>query len=213
MKIYCSKYDDNIQLDSLVEFIEDIPDQNIRIGTQAKVTGARGKWVWVWKPPINGYGGKSIPVERSKLKFVSQPVIDSLSFFNNVKGRFIDVQKDVISKYKINLDPYSHCWGRTHAHVKERKVCKWLPRNSAQSTFDLFHEIGHIETTKSGMRHCEEEYYATVWAIEKLKEYGVPIPMKTIQEYQEYIDDELDRGQRRSGSNYNVNMDLYKHIK
>lgn len=212
MKIYCSKFNDNIQLDSIVEFIQDVPSQGISIGTQARVTGTRGKWVWVWKPPVNGYGGKSIPVDRSKLKFVSQPINDPLSYFDNVSGRFIDIQKEVISDYHINIDPNSHCWGRMHAHVKERKVCKWKPRNSVQSTFDLFHEIGHIETTKSNMRRCEEEYYATVWAIKKLKEYGIQPPMKTIQEYQDYIDYELARGMRRNGSGYDTDMNLMKFI-
>ncbi len=211
MKIYCTKYNDNIKLDSIVEFTQDA--SGFKAGTQGKVTDVSGKWAWVWQPPVNGYGGKSVPVERSKLKFISQPVIDPLSFFDNLSGNFIDIQKEVISKYHINIDPYSHCWHRIHAHIKDRKVCKWTPRNSAQSTFDLFHEIGHIETTKSGMRRCEEEYYATVWAIERFNEYGIPVPMKTIKEYQEYIDDELARGQRRSGSNYNVDMDLYEHIK
>jgi len=126
--------------------------------------------------------------------------------------RFIDIQNEVVNKYRIKLDPDSTCWGRTHAHIRERRVCKWHPKNSVQSTFDLFHEIGHIETTKSGMRRCEEEYYATVWAIEKCKEYGIPIPMGTIDAYQKYINRELARGQRRHGSNYNVDMDLYKHL-
>ena len=41
--------------------------------------------------------------------------------------------------------------------------------------FMLFHEIGHIKTYKSSMRRCESEYYATVWAIEKFKEYDLII--------------------------------------
>lgn len=120
------------------------------------------------------------------------------------EGRYTAIQNEVISKYRIKLDEYSTCWGRTHAHVKERRICKWHPKNSIASTFDLLHEIGHIETTKSNMRRCEEEYYATQWAIDKCKEYGLTIPDNIIKLYQDYIDRELARGQRRHGSGYDA---------
>ena len=119
--------------------------------------------------------------------------------------KFVEIQNEVIKKYRIDLCDGTKCkndWGRTHAHVKERRVCKWRQANSIQSTFDLFHEIGHIETTKSGMRRAEEEYFATVWAIEEAKKYGLEIPQKTIKEYQDYIDMEKARGIRRGGKAY-----------
>jgi hypothetical protein len=125
-------------------------------------------------------------------------------------GRFIDIQNDVVEKYNITLDPESACKWRTHAHPKERRVCKWHPKNSIASTFTLLHEIGHIETFKTSMRRCESEYYATKWAIEKAKEYGLKIPESIIKRYQEYINRELARGQRRHGKNYYVDMDLTK---
>ena len=116
--------------------------------------------------------------------------------------KYSEIQEEVIKKYKIKLEEYSPCWGRTHAHIKERKVCKWHPKNSAQSTFELLHEIGHIMTTKTFMRRCEEEFYATQWAIEIAKEYGMDIPQKVISEYQRYINMELERGLRRHGKDY-----------
>lgn len=118
---------------------------------------------------------------------------------------YINIQNEVISKYKIDICDGTKCkndWRRTHAHVKERRVCKWKQANSVQSTFTLFHEIGHIMTTKSTMRRAESEYYATVWAMEEMKKYGLEVPQKTIDEYQEYIDMEIDRGIRRGGSGY-----------
>jgi len=121
---------------------------------------------------------------------------------------FKDIQNEVIRDYRIKLDPHSSCWGRCHAHVRERRICKWHPKNSIQSTFDLFHEIGHIETTKGWMRRCEAEYYATQWAIDKAHEYGLQIPEKTIKEYQDYIDMELARGKRRHGTGYPENLTL-----
>lgn len=212
MKIYCTTSSNRIQSGSIAEFIEPFPARGISIGDQVKVVDTQGKWAWIWVPAANGGKSKPFPVQISKLKLVPQPKKDLLTPFIGLSGKYIDAQKDVVSKYNVDIDPDSHCQSRMHAHVKERRVCKYRPKNSAQATFDLFHEIGHIETTKSWMRRCEEEYYATVWAIERCKEYGIEIPMKTIKEYQEYIDDELARGKRRGGTDYNIDLNLYKYI-
>lgn len=129
-------------------------------------------------------------------------------------GRFTEIQNEVIKKYRIDLCDGTKCkndWSRTHAHVRLRRVCKWKQKNSIEATFELFHEIGHIETTKSWMRRAEEEYYATVWAIDRFKEYGLEVPEKEISGYQEYIDEEIARGQRRGGSSYGE-LDLRQHM-
>lgn len=119
---------------------------------------------------------------------------------------YIEIQNEVIKKYRIDLCDGTKCrngdWSRTHAHPKQRRVCKWKQKNSVQSTFDLLHEVGHIETTTGKMRRAEEEYYATMWAIEKAKEYGLTIPEKTRRLYQDYIDMTADRGIRRGGTGY-----------
>lgn len=69
---------------------------------------------------------------------------------------YIEIQNEVVKKYRIDLCDGTKCkdgdWSRTHAHVKLRRICKWKQANSVQSTFTLFHEIGHIETTKANMR-------------------------------------------------------------
>lgn len=122
--------------------------------------------------------------------------------------KFTEIQNEVVQKYRITLDEHSTCWCRTHAHVKQRRICKWHPKNSVQSTFDLLHEIGHIETTKSNMRRCESEFYATQWAIDRAKEYGMEVPANVIKDYQDYIDDELARGIRRHGSGYDADLKL-----
>ena len=118
-------------------------------------------------------------------------------------SKFKEIQDEVINKYHIDICTDSKCRSRMHAHIKERRVCKWSPKNSFAATFDLFHEIGHIETTKSNMRRCEAEYYATDWAIKRCKEYGIKIKSQTLDEYQAYIDMELERGIRRGGDGYN----------
>lgn len=126
--------------------------------------------------------------------------------------RYIDIQDEVIRKYKIDLCDGTKCedgdWSRTHAHVRERRVCKWKRAGSVESTFTLLHEIGHIETTKSSMRRVESEYYATMWAIERCHEYGLIVPEAVKKRYQEYIDRELDRGRRRGGTGYMASYKL-----
>ena len=126
-----------------------------------------------------------------------------------------EIQNEVVQKYRIDLCDGTRCkdgdWSRTHAHVKQRRVCKWKQSNSIQSTFTLLHEIGHVMTTKSWMRRAEEEYYATVWAIEECKKYGIGVPAKTIADYQAYIDMEVDRGKRRGGAGYGK-LDLTDYI-
>lgn len=128
--------------------------------------------------------------------------------------KYIVIQNEVISKYKIDLCDGSKCkdgdWSRTHAHVRQRRVCKWKQSNSIASTFELFHEIGHIENNNAKMRRCEEEYYATVWAIDKLREYEIldRLSAKQKESYQGYIYRELDRGVRRGGKQYPTKEEL-----
>ena len=116
--------------------------------------------------------------------------------------KYIDIQKELVQRFNIVVDSESKCWGRMHAHVKSRKVCKFHFKNSVVATFDLLHEIGHIETSRPKMRRAEDEYSATVWALKMAREYGLTIPDKTIQLYQDYIDMEKERGIRRGGSGY-----------
>ena len=119
---------------------------------------------------------------------------------------YIDIQNEVIKTYRIDLCDGTKCkdgdWSRTHAHPRQRRVCKWKQKNSMQSTFTLLHEVGHIVNNNSKMRRAEEEYHATVWAIQKCREFGLNVPEKIRNEYQDYIDREVDRGQRRGGSGY-----------
>lgn len=117
-------------------------------------------------------------------------------------GKYIKLQNELVERYRIILSDGHGCRGRTHAHVKERKICKWKASNGLSSTFTLLHEIGHIETTKSYMRRAESEYFATDWALRRCAELKLDVPQKTIDIYQRYVDMELDRGLRRGGTGY-----------
>lgn len=116
--------------------------------------------------------------------------------------RYIELQNELIKKYRIKIDTNSTCWRRTHVHPKQRRICKWKQAASIRSTFTLLHEIGHCENNNSKMRRCEQEYYATQWALDRCREFGINVPDDIIKRYQRYIDGELARGLRRGGSNY-----------
>lgn len=125
----------------------------------------------------------------------------------SINMKYTEIQNEVIAKYRIDICDGTKCkndWQRTHAHPKQRRVCKWKQANSVESLFTLLHEIGHIENNNSKMRRCEQEYYATVWAIDILKAYGIvdKVSNKTKKLYQDYILRERARGMRRGGANY-----------
>ena len=113
-----------------------------------------------------------------------------------------ELQDKIIKEYRMTIDENSKCWSRTHVHVKQRRICKWKQMSSVKSTFTLLHEIGHCENNNSKMRRCEQEFYATQWALDKCKEYGIDVSEDIIDRYQRYIYRELERGLRRGGLGY-----------
>ena len=127
---------------------------------------------------------------------------------------YIDIQNDIIKRYRIDLCDGTKCkdgdWGRTHAHPRERRVCKWKQANTFSSTFTLLHEVGHIENNNAKMRRAEEEYHATTWAMDRCKEYGIKIPLRTLFTYQRYVLVEMARGRRRGGQDYG-DLNLYAY--
>lgn len=123
---------------------------------------------------------------------------------------YIELQNAVIKEYGIELCDGSKCnaekgaradWRRTHAHVQKKRVCKWQASNSVKSTFTLLHEIGHIIGCKGkgNLRRCEDEYYATLWAMDQCDRWMLIIPQTLLVAYQTYIDREHARGLRRGG--------------
>jgi len=126
-----------------------------------------------------------------------------------MKKSFLEIQQEIITKYKIVIIENSTCKTRTHAHCDgTRRVCKWKAATSLAATFTLLHEVGHIMTYTRKMRRCESEYYATIWALEQCKKYGIEVTGKIITKYQEYIDRELQRGLNRNGCGYRESYDL-----
>lgn len=119
-----------------------------------------------------------------------------------MKKNLKEIQQDIIKEYRVTIDENSKCWSRTHVHVKQRRICKWHQKSSVASIFTLLHEIGHCENNNHFMRRCEQEFYATQWALDKCRELQIDVPDSIIQKYQKYVYMELERGLRRHGSGY-----------
>lgn len=120
-----------------------------------------------------------------------------------------ELSEQMISKFNINIVQQSTCWSRMHAHCDgTRRICKWIPAESYRSLYDLLHEIGHIETNKAGMKRCEQESEATLWANAHIKELGLPLKRKIINKFKKYIRRTYDRGIRR-GLSKRIKSKLY----
>lgn len=122
------------------------------------------------------------------------------------------IQLDVINEYNIKIVEDSNSRQRMHAVVKKREIHKWHPKASFRATFDLFHEIGHIMTTKTSMRRCEAEFFATKWAIEQMLRNDLEADIDTMITYQAYIYMENARGVRRGGEDKKDMLDIFQYI-
>ncbi len=109
----------------------------------------------------------------------------------------------------INLVIDSKCWTRTHAHIDgTRRICKLKIADSYASLFTALHEIGHVVTNTKSMKRCEQESYATMWGINRLKELGLPVKRKYVNLYKSYIRMTYSRGLRR-GLKKKIKSKLY----
>lgn len=123
---------------------------------------------------------------------------------------YLSIQKDVIEKYRVVIVSDSSCRARMHVHCRDnsRRICKWSPKPSYAATFNLLHEVGHLETWKASMKRCESESAATEWAIAKAREYGLPIKRRTAAAFKQYIKMTYERGLRR-GLSKRIKTKLY----
>ena len=121
-----------------------------------------------------------------------------------MKKSISEIQNEILNKYKnvidfrVSNDQIACCY------IKEKIVYiyqkNWLnPTNEA--LFDLLHEIGHILTNTSKMKRCEQEFYATQWAIEELRKYNIKLNKKRKDEFQQYIWKWRETGIKLKGKN------------
>lgn len=130
------------------------------------------------------------------------------------KPDYLSIQADAVRRYRIDLCDGTRCengdHGRMHAHIHQRRVCKWKAADTVRATFDLFHEIGHIESNRGKLKRAEQEWLATCWVIDRFRELGLEVPLRILFLYQRYILLEVSRGLRRYGTGYRK-MNLYEY--
>lgn len=90
------------------------------------------------------------------------------------------------TEYQFIFDdcPNAYCY------LKEKEIhfpIKSFTNPNCRAVFDMLHEIGHLETNKKGMKRCEEEFYATKWAIKEMKKYNFEINPCDKRDFQDYI--------------------------
>ena len=91
-----------------------------------------------------------------------------------------------------------------HCYLPEKEIHFPLSefRNpDSRSLFDLLHEIGHLKTNTKGMKRCEEEFYATQWAIKQMKEYCFDLSPDDKEIFQNYIWQWRETGIKLKGKN------------
>lgn len=120
-----------------------------------------------------------------------------------MKKSLSEIQNEIINKYKDVID-LRVTTEEAHCYVPEKIVyingSKFLyPTN--ESIFDFLHEIGHIMTNTKKMKRCEEEFYATQWAIKEIKKYGLEISTKRKSEFQNYVWAWRETGMKLKGKN------------
>jgi hypothetical protein len=112
-----------------------------------------------------------------------------------------EIGKLYLKVYKIKHCPADKCdcWERPHAHTEadDRKICKMPLPKGRYSLFEWLHEVGHIEHPRGGRKReyrSVEEFYATQYAKQEMKNLGIPIPRRMVRDYNQYITDCLERG-------------------
>ena len=91
-----------------------------------------------------------------------------------------------------------------HCHLKEQEIhfpIANFNNPNSRDVFDMLHEIGHLKTNKKGMKRCEEEYYATQWAIKEMKKYKFKLKDEDKKIFQEYIWNWRETGIKLKGKN------------
>lgn len=115
-----------------------------------------------------------------------------------------EIQKKIIKRFEKEINFCYTSQPVPFCHVPEKEVhltIRGYAEPTDEDVFDILHEIGHIKTNLPGMKRCEEEFYATQWAIKEMKRYKFDIPLKRKREFQKYIWDWRETGLKLRAKN------------
>ncbi len=107
---------------------------------------------------------------------------------NNKIFEMMNTYMDTMEKdgyiFIFTEDKYNYCY--LDSKTIYVSIIQYEKAN-AESIFNLLHEIGHIKTNKPGMKRCEEEFYATEWAIKEINNLNIKLEDRVKTSYQSYI--------------------------
>lgn len=116
------------------------------------------------------------------------------------RQRYQAIGVSILRDAGVERIEYFEKHGRGHAYPQSKrvKICKPTTR---KRLFAAAHEAGHIYYQhNSSKRRYLEEYEATIFAIERLREHGISIPRRIVDRYKRYVVRLIDMGLRRGGS-------------
>ena len=97
--------------------------------------------------------------------------------------------KNIINKYNdINFYEFKNEYSIAFSNTMTVFVGNDIScMRTNDSIFTLLHEIGHIYINNDDERRCVNEYLATVWAINNIRDYNLEINDIEKKEWQDYI--------------------------
>ena len=116
------------------------------------------------------------------------------------RQRYQDIAAAILRDAGVESIEYFQKQGRAHAFAKKKhvKICR---PTTKRRLFTAAHEAGHVFMNHRGSkRSYVQEYEATIYAIDKLREQRVSIPRKIVDRYKRYVVRKIDMGLRRGGS-------------
>ena len=116
------------------------------------------------------------------------------------KNYWIQQMNKIISEYDGKYAFYSTKEFSAYCYIGSKEI--YVPQGykrhpDSKSLFDIYHEIGHLETNTLDMESYQQEYLATVWAIHACNERNIYIPPRIITMYQRYIYEHRDKSPNR----------------
>ena len=120
---------------------------------------------------------------------------------DELKDYYIYQMDKIINEYSGKYEFHSTKEYSAYCYIGTKEI--YIPESykrypCSKFLFDIYHEIGHLETNSLDMESYQQEYLATVWAIKTCNKRKIRIAPQTIAMYQRYIGEHRDKSPNRS---------------
>lgn len=109
-----------------------------------------------------------------------------------MKPNFIELADVIIKEYNLNICYKENVRGTAWRKLNDKANVIICPKPKGRASFFTFlHEVGHLVEQncygEKGKTRAEHETNATLWAISKSRELGIPVRQKDTHNYKKYI--------------------------